>query len=190
MYVVIEVDNPREELDSGIAHSIWNVLIENAPYDTGNLRSSIRLAKDSGKRLLYVYDENQARYLDFLERGVGPVKKYKGFISKTSLNWSTIELVSWLKGNKPTNTNVPVVVLRGRVRGKKTINTGNGKPIGYEKKYIKNKGTQLTAKERSMMSKLYVKEGFGKLFRYTGERVETTLMAGTSKTATNIKKGT
>lgn len=189
MYIVITADRYRP-LDDGISNSIWNTLIENAPYDTGNLRSAIRLSVNQQYRLLYVYDENQARYLDFLERGVGPVKQYKGFISNVSLNKSTVEMISWLKGNEPTNTSVPMVTLRGRTRKKPKENIGFGNTIGYEKKYVKKKGTLITAKERSIMSKLYVKEGFGKLFRVTGERVTTTLLDGTAKTATNIKKGT
>lgn len=189
MYIVITADRYRP-LDDGISNSIWNTLIENAPYDTGNLRSAIRLSVNQQYRLLYVYDENQARYLDFLERGVGPVKKYKGFISNLSLNNATAEMVMWLKGNEPTNASVPMVTLRGRVRSRPKDDEGYGKAIGYEKKYIKRKGTLLTAKERSIMSRLYVKEGFGKLFKVTGERVSTTLQEGTAKTATNIKKGT
>lgn len=187
MIITLDVERDVMGLDEEIANSIWQTLVYSAPYDTGNLRSAIRKSASNEKRILFVYDENQARYLDFLERGVGPIKKYKNFISGHSMNEATKEVVYWLKTGNITFGGVPTVVLKGRLKGKKS--DGSGKPIGYEKQFMKNKDLVLTAKERSSMSKLYVKQEFGELFKVKGERVNVEISPMRLNRASNVKRG-
>lgn len=187
MHITIESDKPITRLTTDLSNSIWQVLVYSAPYDTGNLRSAIRKSADTNTRTLFIYDENQARYLDFLERGVGPVRKYKGFISQKSLNEATKEIVYWAKTGNTTFSGVPTVVLLGRNKKRSRDGVG-GKPIGYEKSMIKDVELYLTAKERSTLSRMYVKQKFGELFDVKGQKVNVEVSPFSAR-ATNIKKG-
>ncbi len=90
-----------KNLDSAVGMNAWNIAIMLAPYDTGNLRNSIKLVTNTSKKITIGYDLMKANYIKFLELGLGPVKKHRGFISvKTRL--SIVEqLLIYLKTGKP-----------------------------------------------------------------------------------------
>lgn len=158
MRVSIEVDKPIDGLTPALANSIWQTIIYETPYATGNARSAIRLNSNNKKRINFIYDDSIARYIDFLERGVGPVKKYKGFISNNSVIASMREIIYWAQSNgKTTYSGIPIVVMRTRDdKGKEIL------PIGYERTKLKEAkrdlGISITASERAKLSSNYFAE--------------------------------
>ena len=74
-------DLKKNGFDSSYGYHLWNVAVMVAPYDTGNLRRSIKLSANSARKIKISYNLSQANYAKFLEDGLGPVKKYKGLIT-------------------------------------------------------------------------------------------------------------
>lgn len=104
-----EVQNFNESLGMWF----WNIAVMTAPYDTGNLRRAITLKKNTNKHIQIAYDTMKANYLHFLEEGIGPVKKHKGFIKDKTRLAITEQMIIYLKtGRKPIFTPVPYVALR------------------------------------------------------------------------------
>lgn len=158
MFISIEVDKPIEGLNTALANSVWQTIIYETPYATGNARSAIRLNSNNKTRINFIYDDSIARYIDFLERGVGPVKKYKGFIANNSVNSTMREIVYWAQsGGKTTYNGVPVVVFRTKDDSGRNI-----LPMGYEKKRIndlkRDTKIAITASERAKLSSMYFAE--------------------------------
>ena len=187
MDFIIETDRDFVGLDDELANSIWQLLVYSAPYDTGNLRSAIKKSVSNARRILFIYDETTAVYLKFLEDGVGFVKKHKGFISVVSLGEATMEVMYYAKTGQTTFSGVPIVVLRGRLNKKAGRSYGGGKPMGYEKTMLIDKRTQLTAKERSLLSKLYASRDKGAKFSYSGQSVITEKSPFTSSSRFSVK---
>jgi len=105
--------NRAREFDPALGMWFWNMAVMIAPYDTGNLRRSITLARNNPKNINIRYSVMRANYLKFLELGVGPVKKHKGFISVNTRLAIVEQLIIYLKtGRKPMFTNTPYVHLR------------------------------------------------------------------------------
>lgn len=103
-----------KNLDSSLGMWLWNMAVMLAPYDTGNLRRSITLVSNTSKQINVRYNTMQANYIKFLEEGLGPVKKYKGFIEDKTRIAMVESLIEYLKtGENPQYTNAPFVVLRG-----------------------------------------------------------------------------
>ncbi len=167
MYFRIETHYPINRLTPNLAYSIWQTLIYEAPYATGNLRSAIKLSSNTDKRIKFVYDERQARYIDFLERGAGPVKKYRGFISNNSLNMATKDVMYWAQTRKVLHHGIPTVVVVSRKDSEAT-------PIGYERKMLRDLGRSttlpLSAKERSALSRSYASSGPLKNQKFGGQK--------------------
>lgn len=67
------------EIKFDLFTSLWNVAVINAPYKTGNLRANIKRSMDMEK-VHFIYDDLEAAYVDFLERGIGRNKRHVGFI--------------------------------------------------------------------------------------------------------------
>lgn len=158
MRINIEIDQPIEGLTKELANSIWQTIIYETPYATGNARSAIRLNSNNKTRINFIYDDSIARYIDFLERGVGPVKKYKGFIANNSVASAMREIVYWAQsGGKTTFSGIPIVVVRNKDDEGKPI-----LPIGYEKKRLnelkRDLGVSITASERAKLSSMYFAE--------------------------------
>jgi len=89
----IETDQEITELSSGLGYWLWNLAVVLAPYDTGNLRRSIVMSANSSNHKKYVYNTMNAFYLDYLERGVGNIKKYKGFIEERTVGRMVEEVI-------------------------------------------------------------------------------------------------
>lgn len=103
-----------ETLSSEFGYWIWNVIVLNAPIDTGNLRRSIFMVKNTGKEKRYSYNLLLANYIRFLEEGVGPVKKHKGFISNQTMTSVLMQTLKYLySGSVPQGaiTTIPKVTL-------------------------------------------------------------------------------
>ena len=119
MDITLYVDDKRykELLEKGLSSSFGyyahNVAVMCAPYDTGNLRRAISLAQNTPKAIRIQYNHMIANYIYFLEEGIGPVTKHKGFISNVTAGAITEQLIGWvLTGKDPMFTPQPVVVLR------------------------------------------------------------------------------
>lgn len=161
MDFVIDTDIDFDGFDDDLANSLWQTFIYSAPSDTGNLRSAIKKNTSNSKKIKFVYDESKAAYLIYLEEGVGPVKKHKDFISVKSVMEGTRELMYFLQTGKVTFSGLPTVVLKGRKSNKKATPYSGLEAIGYEKHFFMNNKLQVTARERSLMSKIYYRQTFG-----------------------------
>lgn len=102
-----------KNLDSSLGMWLWNIGVMLAPYDTGNLRTAITLASNTSKKINVRYNTMRANYIKFLEEGLGPVKKYKGFIDINTRIAMVEAIIQYLKtGKSPMFTGAPTVVLR------------------------------------------------------------------------------
>lgn len=167
----LEVDREIDGLNDDLANSIWQLLIYSAPYDTGNLRSAIKKQTSNKHKIMFIYDLSQALYIEFLEQGLGFIKKYKGFIENKSVGEAIQETIYWATTDKTTYGGVPTIVLRGRLTKKAGRTFEGGAPIGYEKKILVDTKTPLTAKERNLLSQLNYKmfNGTPKIGQYKGK---------------------
>jgi len=169
----LEVDREIDGLNDDLANSIWQLLVYSAPYDTGNLRSAIKKQISTKNKIMFIYDLSQALYIDFLEQGVGFIKKYKGFIENKSVGETIKEVLYWAETDKNTFSGVPIVVLRGRLMKKAGRMFEGGAPMGYEKNILVDTKLPLTAKERNLLSQLNYKmfNGTPKIGQYKGQSV-------------------
>lgn len=117
MDLTIYVDEKRYNqlltngFDSSLGNYFHNIAVLSAPYDTGNLRMSISLTKNAPKHIQINYNTTKANYIKFLEEGIGPVKKHKGFISVLTAGAIAEELVGWIvSGKNPTVAISPQIV--------------------------------------------------------------------------------
>lgn len=109
----------QEQLDraknfpSQMGNVFHNIAVMLAPYDTGNLRTSIFLMKNTNKNITIEYNHLIANYSYFLEEGLGSVKKYKGFISVDTHFAIVDTLVGYIQnGILPPMQSVPIVHLQ------------------------------------------------------------------------------
>jgi len=87
----------KKGFDQSLGYLFWNTAVMIAPIDTGNLRRSILLAKNNSRHIKISYDTFMANYIQFLEEGQGPVKKYKNTAQAI-----TEQLVAWIiTGRRP-----------------------------------------------------------------------------------------
>lgn len=116
-----------KSLDTSLGMWFWNMAVMIAPYDTGNLRKAITLNSNTSKQITIRYNTMQANYIKFLEEGIGPVKKHKGFIGVTTRLSITEELISYLKtARKPMFTSIPFIATRS-----------SGKVFSREKTFLR-----------------------------------------------------
>lgn len=127
---------------------LWHIAIAYAPYDTGNLRRAITMNKNSSTRKQYIYNALNAIYLHYLEKGMGPVKKHKGFISNLTVGNMIQELIAYFKTGKTGILTFPPSA---------TLTVSKQGPMFYERKMINALGwskTQLTADDRKKLSQM------------------------------------
>jgi hypothetical protein len=105
-YILYEAE--FKGLNNDIINSLWNVAVFNAPYKTGNLRSAIQkqLLK---KGVRFNYNDSEAFYVDFLERGIGRNKKHVGFIEFGTVDAMLTELMFYINTGMVSNSAVPFV---------------------------------------------------------------------------------
>lgn len=150
----IETTKKIEGLDFDVAIMLLNIAVLVAPEDTGNLKSSIILKRQTRKTILIAYDDIMARYTDYLEEGIGFIKKHKDFIKKDTMNFMTTALIGWLM----SGTIPPQFLDRPEVKLKKSSHGA----IGYEKKILRalNLATnRINATERMRISRLMSDKG-------------------------------
>lgn len=73
------------DIPQSIGYAAWNMAVTCSPFDTGNLRNSITLGSNTNRKVNIRYNLMNANYIEFLEKGQGNVKQYKGFISELTL---------------------------------------------------------------------------------------------------------
>jgi hypothetical protein len=173
----------KQGFDQALGYWFWNTGVMIAPMDTGNLRSSILLAKNKPRHIKISYNTFMANYIQFLEEGQGPVKKYKNFIKGDTAQAITEQLVSWIiTGNVPSMARYalkPFVVLKG----------SNHKPFSAERALLKqaNMNTNvISAKARMQISKIREMNYNGNTQRITGQKITTYNAKGTKSTNRNI----
>lgn len=129
-----------------LAYQLWHIGVNGTPMDTGNARANTKLLVNNSNTIAIGWDTFNANYVDLLERGVGPVKKYKGFIS-SHIFYNMVNAVSlWASFG----------IVDG-VWGTPVVFTGLSKqPFSYERSILKQAGKineTITASEREMISK-------------------------------------
>lgn len=87
--------NELKDFPQSLAFQLWNIAVAGTPMDTGNARANTKLLVSNEKTIAIGWDTFNANYVDFLERGVGPVKKYKGFISVGVFNDFIQAITEW-----------------------------------------------------------------------------------------------
>lgn len=175
MLFVVEIDKKRFEeiykygFPTALGYWFWNMAVMIAPEDTGNLKRSITLASNSPRKIRIRYDLSAANYTKFLEEGVGPVKKYKGFISVDTTAAITEQAISWIiTGKTPmflVTSPKPFVSLK----------SSSNQPFSWERAYLKQADVNaktITAKSRMEISKIREMNYTGQISRAKGERVE------------------
>lgn len=133
-----------EGLKPVLKDSLWHVAILNAPYRTGNLRSSIKRISTSDRKVIYLYSEAQAYYTQFLEKGLGRNKKHIGFIENITVGSMVYEIMKYIQNNNTSFSGIPLVELR------------TDKQRNYERKMMKSMGftseVRVNAVDRAQLS--------------------------------------
>jgi len=163
-----------KNLDTSLGMWFWNMAVMVAPYDTGNSRKAITLTKNTSKKIQIRYNTTHANYIKFLEEGLGPVKKYKGYIGDITRLAITQELIFYLlTAQKPMFTSTPHVVLRSS----KSV-------FSQERKFLKQADMHtyaITQKARNTISKTretkYRKSHGIALSSFIGKKVTTSKMS-------------
>lgn len=188
-YVVVDEKTYEDLITHGFTRNLgywfWNMAVMIAPYDTGNLRSSIYLAQNKGKNIKISYDMNKANYAQFLEEGIGPVKKYKDFIKVDTVMAITEQLIGWLKTQQkllfvPINPK-PFVQLR----------ESKHQPFSWERTLLRQadmNANSITAKSRGTISKIRNLENNGMIRSARGEKPRTENAVGIKGLNHNISK--
>lgn len=183
VYLTPEQFERVQNLDSRLGFQLWQIADMIAPYDTGNLRSAISLARNTTSQIRLQYNLFTANYIDFLEKGQGPVKKYKGFIEKDTVSAIIEATVAYLSSG---GMSLPSLTLRPLIY--KTLGT----PFGAEKKIL-NQTDQfnrnvITFEQRRKISQIR-ETNFRQLTHQRNQRqVGITSLTMTSLTDNTIKK--
>lgn len=164
-----------KNLDTSLGMWFWNMAVMIAPYDTGNSRRAITLNANTSKKINIRYNLTQANYIKFLEEGVGPVKKYKGYIGTRTRMALVEELIFYLKtGQTPMFTTAPFVLLRS-----------SRNVFHQERKYLRQADmhtSSITARARNQISKIreitYRKERGIATSSFAGLKATTEIMQG------------
>lgn len=188
--VVLYVDEKRyEEISKGgfssaLGYWFWNIGVMGTPMDTGNARRSVVLAKNSPRHIRIAWDLFLANYVEYLEKGIGPVKKYKNFIS-VDINGAIMEeTIAWILTGKE-----PVFSARGGTPFVELVPSKH-KPFSMERVFLRqaNMNTQsITAKARQQISMIRHMQNPQNAMtnRLRGERVETSTKKGVGDTRLN-----
>lgn len=156
MNFVIYTDKiPKLEQDLG--YSMWNIAVNKSPYRTGNLRRNISLQNNGPKVKRIYYNDFEAKYLHYLEEGMGRVKKHKGFIGEKTVGAILSEVYSYILTGKPTFYGIP------------TINLRTDRPRNYERTILQQSGIsidkRITASDRAMLSRIQARKTTDREFK-------------------------
>lgn len=189
LYVVVDEvtysDLQYRGFPSSLGYWFWNMAVMIAPYDTGNLRNSIYLAKNNSKNIKITYDTSKENYAKFLEEGMGPVKKYKDFIKVDTTMAIVEQLVGWIKTQKKISyipfMPKPFVELR----------KSKHQPFSWERSLLRQadmNANAISAKSRGIISQIRNAENTGIIKSSRGERPRTENGQGTKALNRNISK--
>lgn len=182
--VTIKTDNYKG-LTQDLKDSLWTVAIMDAPYRTGNLRSSIKRIASSKNKVIYAYSDQQAYYVDFLENGRGRVKRHQGFIEYQTVGDMVMEIVNYAVNGETTFKGIPMIDLR------------TDKARNYERKMLRKQGisvnSRINAVDRAYLSMIQYNKNKPKKNRYKSEfgrykgTVETPLTTNSREQANNSR---
>lgn len=115
--VYLTVDEEQFELimsfGDDIGYLMLNIGVILSPYDTGNAARSISLTKNNNRIKQITYNTMDANYIKFLEEGIGPVKKHKGYIGVDTRIAIMEGLINYIKtGTYPFISKIPTVQLK------------------------------------------------------------------------------
>lgn len=141
--------------DNNLANAIWSVSVYNAPRDTGNLQRNISMIASTEKRISILYNAFNAPYLHYLEEGLGPIKKHKGYIEDlTMIDVFSLLILYYKRGLGGVYTRPNVV-----------LGTSKYGAMFSEKKLLKDMGqslnTTLSADERMSLGRIYSRSKIG-----------------------------
>ena len=167
MEMTIYVDKHIKEFNTNLSNALWHIAINNAPRDTGNLQRNITRHANTQKRMGITYNAFNAPYLHYLEEGMGPIKKHKGFISVNTIADFMSMLVKYLKGKDIGIYSKPTVKLDWSKHG----------AMFYEKQLLKimrEDDPSLTANERMQLGRIYArnKRNTGQRWSSVGEKAK------------------
>lgn len=158
--VTIKTDNYKG-LTEDLKNSLWTVAIMDAPYRTGNLRSAIKRISSSKNKVVYAYSDQQAYYVDYLENGIGRVKRHQGFIEYQTVGDMVIEIVNYAVNGETTFKGIPIIDLR------------TDKARNYERKMLRRQGisvnSRINAVDRAFLSMIQYNKKKPKKNRYKSE---------------------
>ena len=175
----------KKGFDSALGYWFWNIAILIAPIDTGNLRSAITLKANKERRIRISYNEFIANYVQFLEEGQGPVKKYQDFIKKDTTEVIAEQLVSWIITGKR-----PLYAKQG-VKPIVQLSASKYKPFSMEKTLLKQanmNASVINARSRMEISKIRELNYTGSKQTITGQRTQTQTSGGYRQTNRGISR--
>jgi hypothetical protein len=145
--VTTELDVLEQGINQSLSNSLWNILIENTPKETGNLALNTIRINSSPKLSRFMMNTVEAPYGEFLDSGIGRNKKHTGYFSEKTPIDMAWEISGYALMGSLLKTTVPSITLRmGKVRN-------------YERQMIAKTGfnmnKRITAHERATMGILY-----------------------------------
>ena len=173
-----------EGFDMALGYWFWNMAVMIAPYDTGATRASILLKKNKPRRIEISYDIFKANWIQFLEEGQGPVKKYKDFIKKDTAEAIAEQLVSWILTGK-----APTYAIQG-IKPFVVLKKSKQQPFSREITFLKQANMNvnaINAKTRMKISQIREMEYTGSSKKTSGQKT-TTLINGGRSSNRNISK--
>ena len=171
--------------DMSLGYWFWNMAVMIAPYDTGATRASIMLKKNKPRRIKISYDTSKANWVQFLEEGQGPVKKYKDFIKKDTAEAITEQLVSWIITGKS-----PTYAIQG-IKPFVVLKKSKQQPFSRERAFLKQadmNANVITAKARMKISQIREVEYLGKKQSSIGKSPATISSSGGNKNISQLAK--
>ena len=147
LYVPKNRYEDTKTLSSDLGYAAWNAAIYNAPKDTGNLRASITLVRNTPNLIHIRYNAFFAMYVYYLEEGIGFVTKHAGFIK----NRTVPTIVSLVESSLVYDT-LPSFSYRPSVTKGFTNRT-----FGVERRFMREAGIQddrLSLSGRRAISKM------------------------------------
>jgi len=166
----VQTDQDITYLPASLGYWLWNVAVLLAPEDTGNLKRSITMNRNSDKTKLITYNVFNAVYLHYLEEGMGSVKKYKDFIKTQTVGQFIVEIIDYIKTGKTKGFGTKPLV---------TLSISSNGAMFYERRMLKQldgSKKNLTADDRKTLSQL----------RYNG--LKNTYQQGISGKTPSIKR--
>lgn len=168
MEMTIYTNKRTKGFDNNLSNALWHIAINNAPRDTGNLQRNITRSANAPKRIAITYNAFNAPYLHYLEEGMGPVKKHKGFISIDTIVDYMSALSSYFKNGK-----LDIIFDKPSIK----LDISKHGPMFSEKKLLKimrEDDPLLTADERMQLGQLYSrsKTGSNKRWSSIGEKAK------------------